>query len=344
MRTRQAEWYEPSVDEVADGVYRIPLPLPTDGLRAVNVYLITGGDSEPACIDSGWSVPEAREVLINGLATLRLGLADIRRFLVTHIHRDHFTQAITIRQETQTRIALGEGERPALGLLCGPADERVGRRWDQLVRNGGSELAARLRKAWSAHPEPLFPFEFPDEWLSDGDVVDVPGRRLDVIETPGHTRGHVVFHDTAGRLLFAGDHVLSTITPSIGLDPAPTPSPNVLGDFLESLARVRKLPDAVLLPAHGPIRPSAHARVDELIAHHALRLDGTLAALRAGDSTAFEVAGRLKWTRHERGFDELDMFNQSLAVTETVAHLKLLEAQGRAQRKHENGTDHYGPS
>lgn len=339
MATKQTDWYEPTVEEVANGVYRIPLPLPSDGLRAVNVYLIVGGDSSSVFVDSGWAIPEARELLVKCLATLDLELEDVDRFLVTHIHRDHYTQAIAIRKEVPVKVSLGEGERDALEVLTNPDPERFAGRSDQLQRNGASELQRRIAQTQSADPPRLSNYELPDDWLRDGDVVDVPGRRLDVVETPGHTRGHVVFHDAEGSILFAGDHVLSTITPSIGLEV--TPSGNALGDFLTSLARVRQLPDALLLPAHGPVRTSVHARVDELVAHHELRLDGTLAAVRAGADTAFLVAEQLRWTRHERTLDELDLFNQSLAVTETAAHLGLLEAQGRVQRVIEEGVHHF---
>ena len=34
-------WTEPAVDDLGGGVHRIPLPLPLDGLKAVNVYAIT---------------------------------------------------------------------------------------------------------------------------------------------------------------------------------------------------------------------------------------------------------------------------------------------------------------
>ena len=102
-------------------------------------------------------------------------------------------------------------------------------------------------------------------------MIDANGRALEVVETPGHTRGHVVFYDTPSSLLFSGDHVLPTITPSIGFEPAMTDDP--LGAFLDSLAIVRARPDAMLLPAHGPVVPSAHDRVDELVEHHRVRLD-----------------------------------------------------------------------
>lgn len=332
-------WSDPVVEEVADDVYRIPLPLPSDGLRAVNVYLIEGGD-RPVCVDSGWAVQESREVLVDSLAGLGYEPGDIERFLVTHIHRDHYTQAIDLRREVQSKISLGAGEREGLEILCDPDDQPSRRRWDNLIRNGAGELVTQLDQALLG--QPMFTpsvWEMPDDWVLDGDVLEVGSRQLRVVETPGHTRGHVVFHDADSALLFAGDHVLPTITPSIGFEVAQPENP--LGDFLDSLARVRALPDALLLPAHGPTATSVHRRVDELVAHHVIRLDQALAAVRHGADTSFEVAKVLRWTRRERTMDELDLFNQMLAVTETGAHLRLLEAQGRVHSVIEDGVTHY---
>jgi len=46
-------------------------------------------------------------------------------------------------------------------------------------------------------------------------------------------------------------------------------------------------------------------------------------------------------TRRERRLDELDLFNRSLAVSETAAHLRLLEAQGRVLRVLEDGVSRF---
>jgi glyoxylase-like metal-dependent hydrolase (beta-lactamase superfamily II) len=54
--------------------------------------------------------------------------------------------------------------------------------------------------------------------------------------------------------MFAGDHVLPHITPSIGFEQQPAELP--LGAYLDSLKLVRGLPDRRLLPAHGPVTPS----------------------------------------------------------------------------------------
>ena len=98
---------------------------------------------------------------------------------------------------------------------------------------------------------------FPDTWLEGDHEIAVGARTIDAVHTPGHTPGHYVFAEKAAGLLFAGDHVLPTITPSIGFTVPPTPDP--LGDFMASLTKVRSLPDLQVLPAHGPVAPSSHA-------------------------------------------------------------------------------------
>jgi len=91
---------------VAEGVHRIPLPLPNDGLRAVNVYAIEDG-SALTLIDSGWALAEARQRLETALAGIGRELGDVRRYLVTHVHRDHYTLAVTVRRLFGSRILLG---------------------------------------------------------------------------------------------------------------------------------------------------------------------------------------------------------------------------------------------
>ena len=322
-------WTEPGVENVAPGVHRMPLPLPNDGLRAVNIYVLTGDDGV-TLIDAGWAIPQARELLESGLDSLGVSLADIRRFLVTHVHRDHYTQAIVVRREFGTRVSLGVGERESLDVIMNPTRTPLHPQIDSLRAMGAAELgdlleshAKEAREHRGGHAE----WEQPDDWLEPGLVEACGGRTLDVVPTPGHTRGHVVFHDVESSLLFAGDHVLPTITPSIGFEPVLSKNP--LGDFLESLAVVRSRPDARLLPAHGMVTDSVHKRVDELVAHHGARLDEIEHGVRSGGTTAYDVAGQLKWTRREKALTELDPFNQMLAIAETAAHLVLLVAQGR---------------
>jgi glyoxylase-like metal-dependent hydrolase (beta-lactamase superfamily II) len=324
MSGADQDWTAPGRAEVAPGIWRIPLPLPSDGLRAVNVYAVADGD-QVVLIDSGWALAESEAELVAALHTIGYGLPQVSQFLVTHQHRDHFTQAVAVRRVLGTPIAIGAGERPALEWLALEQYPRPLRQETELLACGAADIVADLRALpREAATERIW--EMPDRWLAAGVDIPLSTRTLRAIATPGHTAGHLVFHDPAARLLFAGDHVLPHITPSIGFEPFPGPSP--LRDYLASLTLVRTMPDALLLPAHGPVGPSVHARVDELLQHHEARLADTQAAVAAGAHTAREVAERLTWTRRGRKLADLDVYNRMLAVLETQAHLRVLAELG----------------
>ena len=320
MSTGRGEWVEPGTYEVSPGVHRIPLPLPMDGLRAVNVYVIET-DTGLVMIDGGWAVPESRSLFESSLRSMGYGVRDIRRFLVTHMHRDHYTQAYVIGQEVGADVVLGLGDKATMDLMHSDAMTEDPNR-ARLELAGAGHLHEEWRSVLPAERPSMDDYGMPDQWLDQDVTVDLGARRLDAISTPGHTQGHYVFADPEASLLFAGDHVLSTITPSIGFEPAYVQQP--LRDYLSSLAKVRALPDLLLLPAHGPVMQSSHQRVDELVAHHDIRLAQSLAAVEGGARTAYEVARVLPWTRRNRSYDELHAFDAVLACFETLAHLELL--------------------
>lgn len=323
-------WSEPGAWPVAAGVHRIPLPLPMDGLRAVNVYVLET-EAGLTLVDGGWAIRESRAALESGLDQLGHTPADVTRILVTHVHRDHYTLAVVLRREYGAHVSLGLGDKETLDVLHERAAGGGVSRSVQVLEDAGAHHLAKAWAEFSATSTPdLSQWDYPDSWLDGDQTVTVGSRALDAVHTPGHTRGHFVFADRAAGLMFAGDHVLPTITPSIGFEAAIADQP--LGDFLGSLAKVRGLPDLRLLPAHGPVADSTHARVDELTAHHDVRLALCRDAAKATALTAFAVARELPWTRHGMHLDDLDLFNVALAVLETRAHLELLVARGDVTR------------
>lgn len=321
-------WTAEGAWQVAPGLWRIPLPLPMDGLRAVNVYVLQT-DEGLTLVDGGWAIPVARTLLETCLRRIGAGFGDIRRFLVTHVHRDHYTMATVLGHEVGAEVALGRGEEPALDLLNN-VDQITESPFLAVLRTAG---ALEIAEQWAAGagdepPPPKSDWQYPTRWMEGDHTVTVGHRTLEAVHTPGHTPGHFVFADRAEGVLFAGDHVLPTITPSIGFTVPPDDQP--LGHFMASLTRVRELPDLRVLPAHGPVAPSTHARVDELLAHHDHRLALCRAALSGSPVTAHDVAGTLGWTRHEHAYDTLDPFSRGMAAMETKAHLDLLVARGEA--------------
>ena len=328
-------WDTNGPEVVAPGVHRIPLPLPGDGLSAVNVYAIEDGNGV-ALIDAGSGGAKSLTALEDGLAVFGATLAEVAVVLATHGHYDHYGLTRRIYEASGAVVALGEDERRLLDVVIEPdlyrqsMDHR--RKW--LTRHGaGSVIASHDRLEQRSRAEvpsrPRWPS--PARWLTDGEEVRLQTRTLRVHATPGHTRGHIVYHDYANRLLFAGDHVLPHITPSLGFEPFP--DGNALEQFLHSLAQVRDLEARFVLPGHGPVFGDLSSRVDALIAHHRARLGICVAVLSDGGArSAKAVADRMMWTRRERAFSDLDPFNRMLAVTETVAHLELLAREGQVRR------------
>lgn len=333
-----ADWTTPGAYQVTDGVYRIPLPLPFDGLKAVNVYALVT-DEDLTLIDAGWALEAARTQLDDALATLDRDVRDINRFLVTHAHRDHYTQAAAIRRECGTHVALGMHEQDSMRDLSTPGALTLTSQLDVLIRCGAEEIVSAVHDAMLVNTVKTEDWALPDEWISDGQELATPNRTLTAVHTPGHTRGHVVFADFHHGLLFAGDHILPHITPSIGFEKQPGIAP--LQDYLTSLDRIAQLADLRLLPAHGPVTESSHERVTELQQHHERRLQKTHEAVQNGAKNAYETAQQLTWTRREHPFATLDAFNSMLATIETAHHLDVLVLRGELSSNVIGGITHY---
>lgn len=334
------DWTAAGCYPVAPGVHRIPLPMPQDGLRAVNVYAVRG-PAGVALIDAGWRVPGNLERLERSLAEIDVGLGDVADVFVTHVHRDHYTLGPELRRATGARLHLGAGERPGVELIQQRADNEPASSLRELRRAGAGDLADALGPQLRDEPFELRDWESPDRWLDPGPLA-VAGRAMEAIAVPGHTKGHLVFQDLETGHLFTGDHVLPTISPSIGFELGDWDLP--LGRYLDSLALLLEQPDATMLPAHGHAGGSAHARVRELLDHHVQRLDSTLEQAADGDVTGLQVAKGLTWTRRDRRFDTLDAFNQMIAVCETLAHLDVLVARGIVTATYRGEVAHFAPT
>jgi glyoxylase-like metal-dependent hydrolase (beta-lactamase superfamily II) len=335
-------WMAFGIYRVAEGIWRIPLPLPIRDLSDVNFYVLADG-RDVILVDPGWADPETQALVLDVLAQLGFTIDDVRLIVSTHNHWDHYSAAIELRRTHGFELSLGAGERDAVeayieatvdGLVpFFPVQAR------KLARSGADELGDIIATLPQEEYERNIAIELPDHWLADRQVVTLGERELTMYATPGHTRGHVVIADWARGVMMTGDHVLPRITPSVGLEFDPEPSP--LRSFLASLRLMLELPDAMMLPAHGNVTSSVHARVHELLAHHEQRLNLVRDLVASGDRTAWEVAGHMTWTRRQHELRELQSFHQMSAVLEVVAHLDVLAEQGRVIQQSEGELELY---
>lgn len=303
-----------SVD-VAPGVRRIAIPLPIPALKVVNVYLVEGTDR--SLVDTGIHTDEAEAALRAGLAAAGIALDAIARTFVTHLHPDHFGMAGTLERAGSSIVMhRPEAERARAVWASDHHLIDTTHAWFEL-HGMPPEVNEGMRQAWIELARGV------DEVgriavVDDGGTFDLGGRTARVVWTPGHTDHHAVLFDESSGTLFAGDHVLPRISSNVGLYSFSRDDP--LGDYLDSLRRVRALPVRRVLPAHGEPFDDLAGRVDELLEHHRLRLDTLLELCTGLDSYA--IAMRL--------FPRLRSPNEArFALAETLAHLRHLERADR---------------
>ncbi|HUV44754.1 MAG TPA: MBL fold metallo-hydrolase [Dehalococcoidales bacterium] len=316
--------------EIVPGVYQLKVPIPNNPLENTNVYLIRGDDGH-ALIDAGWNDDIALQSLHDQLAEIGVTFRDISQILVTHAHHDHYGLAGRIRELSGATIALHEIDRDFLNPQYSSFDDYLNR-MEQWFRSNGvpenelpaSRMFAAMRRAGAT--------VLPDVTLSDGDSIPVGDFHLQVVWTPGHSPGHICFYERERKLLFAGDHVLSVITPNISLQPLARNNP--LADFIGSLGKVRPMDVTLALPAHEQLIENLPKRIDEIIEHHEVRNQEILAALKDEPMTAFDIAGHITWMPEFGGvhFNDLASPDRRMAVSETLAHLEAMRVNDRVVR------------
>jgi glyoxylase-like metal-dependent hydrolase (beta-lactamase superfamily II) len=321
---------QPRVEQVLDGLWSIPVPIPGSPLPYVLAYAFRVPDGM-VLVDPGWNAPEALAALTEGLGVAGAGIQDVRGVLVTHIHPDHYGLAARIRKVSGAWIGLHPADAALIPDRYRDV-ERLLERTAAWVAQTGAPAAdlAELRDA-SMQLRRFVVAGQPDRLLADGDRPEVPGWRLRALHTPGHTPGHLCFVEERTGVVLTGDHVLPTISPNISRHPQAGPDP--LADYLASLERLRPHDGALVLPGHQWRFRGLAGRVDELLAHHQQRLDQAQAEVAAGAETIWEVATRLPWSRP---WPEVVGIMRRAALGETAAHLAHLERRGRLQRV---GTD-----
>ncbi|MGW3628736.1 MBL fold metallo-hydrolase [Streptomyces sp. NPDC005122] len=329
------------VTDHGGGVRSLRVPIPDNPLGTTLVHVVDT-DRGPVLIDTGWDDPASWDVLTAGLAACGIPVTEVHGVVITHHHPDHHGLSGKVRDASGAWIAMHALDTE----IVRRTREHKAERWfaymaDKMESCGApEEHVALLRAAGTARRSdglPQFTPALPDREIVPGELLDLAGRRLRAIWTPGHTPGHVCLHleeahpaglPGHGRL-FSGDHLLPRITPHIGLyeDPDDATVADPLGDYLDSLERVGRLEPAEVLPAHQYAFTDAPARVRELLTHHEERLTGLLALL-ATPLTAWQLAERMEWNRP---WEQIPFTSRNIAVSEAEAHVRRLVKLGRAE-------------
>ncbi|MEO3870392.1 MBL fold metallo-hydrolase [Nonomuraea sp. B12E4] len=326
MKSKRRPYAEQRPQDLGGGVWSVPVPIPGNPLGYTLVYAVESPRGA-VLVDAGWNHPDAWEALSGGLAALGLDVTAVSGVVVTHFHPDHAGLAGQVRDVSGAWIAMHENDAALVRLMTTYAASEHDAFQSDMLRRAGAD-PAEAGQSMGDRPAPP---AIPDRELRDGDLVDLPGRKLRAVHTPGHTPGHICLHLEDADRLFTGDHVLPEITPHVGIYPFDRDDVDPLGDFLESLARVGELGPLAALPAHEWIFPDVAARAAQIRHHHEEKLDQLLALLteRPHPPTIWEVAAMMTWNRP---WDALSPVLRSMAAGEAAAHLRTLEARGRICR------------
>lgn len=210
---------------VGSGKFGMELSDPTD----CNVYLADGG-AECALIDAGGGVDPER--IAARIERTGIGMGRVRTCILTHAHADHAAGARYWRERYGMRIVSAAEAAP----------------W--LARGDMDKTSLNHAKRGGVYPPD---FAFPscpvDLAVGEGDTVAVGDLSLEVIDAPGHSRGHIALALTeeGARSLFAGDTVFAG-----GKIVAQYVWDCNIEEYAATIAKLNRMRFDRLYPGHGP--------------------------------------------------------------------------------------------
>ena len=211
--------------KIVDNVYVVP------GVMA-NTYVLVDEDGL-TLIDAG--MPGSEKKILAYLSTLGKSAGDIKRIILTHSDLDHAGGLAGLAEASGARTYASKIEAKAIA---------TGKPSRQVHLSGFS-----IRRIIFSLVSPFFkarPFEV-EEILTDGQTLPASGG-LRVVETPGHTPGHISLYAPASKILFCGDSMISEETGLQGSRPEATWNAE---KAWESVHRQAELGATIVCAGHG---------------------------------------------------------------------------------------------
>jgi glyoxylase-like metal-dependent hydrolase (beta-lactamase superfamily II) len=211
--SRPSAWF--TAEEVAPNTWRI------DDHGIANVYLVIG-TQRALLVDTGAGAADLRG-FAQSLTALPLSVIN------THGHPDHVGANFQFGA-----IMAPAADFAAIRQMATPED----------LRAHAGMLGGAVVPASDLYNGPVQPLTLTA--VKDGDMIDLGGRTLEVIESPGHTPGEIVLLDNRNKLLFAGDNSNTLVWLFLG-------NCLPLETYLRSLEKVeaRAGEFSRVLPGHG---------------------------------------------------------------------------------------------
>jgi glyoxylase-like metal-dependent hydrolase (beta-lactamase superfamily II) len=155
----------------------------------------------------------------------------------------------------------------------------------------------------------------PDVIVNDGDVFKGRGWTLEAITTPGHTSNHVCFALKEENALFSGDHVMGWSTTVI------SPPDGHMGDYFDSLEKVRARGFSTIWPTHGPPVRDVAPFLDAYVRHRKAREQMIIDRMKAGDTRIPDMVSVI--------YKDVDKRLHPAACHSVLAHVIHLVETGR---------------
>ena len=227
--------------EVAAGIHRVEAPL---GDRYVALYLIEG-ESGAMLVDTGVASSVA-DSLLPYLSATGMTAEQIRWVVCTHGDFDHVGGNRAVRAVA-----------PGAALLCGAGDERLLGDVEVIIAERYGELAAEHGVGDS--PEvtewirSVTNSASPDIVVSGRTAVELGNRTVEILQTPGHSAGHLSIWDARTGSLLIGDAVLHRGLLTAAGSPAFPPTYRDVTSYRSTIASLERLQAGTLLTAHYPV-------------------------------------------------------------------------------------------